>query len=83
MCSSSQERKPGSGTDYSTTGIRLYNVYVWPHLENTMQSWSPWTRKDIEILEKVQRKALKMTTGLKGQTYEQRLLEVNLASEED
>ena len=35
----------------------------------------------IDILENVQRRSsLKITSGLKGQTYEQRLLEVNLTS---
>ena len=48
-----------------------------------VQAWSPWTREDIDTLENVQRRALKMTTGLKGQTCEQRLLEVNLTSLED
>ena len=65
------------------TWIRLYKVDVRPHLEYAVQAWSPWRRENIDKIENVQRKALKMTSGLKGQTYEQRLLVVNLTPLED
>ena len=50
-----------------------------PHLEYAVQAWSPWTQ-DINLLENVQRRALRMTSGLAGQTYEERLIEVGLTS---
>jgi len=65
------------------TFLRLYKQYVRPHLEFASQAWSPWLRKDIEVLEKVQERAVKMIGGLKGHTYEDRLREVGLQSLED
>jgi hypothetical protein len=35
---------------------------------------------DIEMLEKVQEKALKMTTGLRGNTYEEKCKETGLST---
>ena len=34
------------------------------HLEYCMQAWNPWLIKDKEILEKVQKRAISMTSGL-------------------
>ena len=45
-----------------------------------MQAWSPWTQEDINLQENVQRRDLRMTSGLAGQTYEERLIEVGLTS---
>ena len=44
------------------TWIRLYKVYVRPLLEYCVQAWSPWLKSDIELLESVQKRVLKMTT---------------------
>ena len=63
-----------------TTFIRLYQVYVRPHLENAVQSWSPWTVADKEDLEKVQHRAVKMVSNLRGQTYEERLAELEMVT---
>jgi ribonuclease P/MRP protein subunit RPP40 len=48
------------------TFIRLYKQYVRPHLEFAAPSWSPWLTGDIEKLEKVQEKAVKMVAGLRA-----------------
>jgi len=53
-------------------------VYVRPHLEYAVQAWSPWTQEDINLLENVQCRALRMTSGLAGETYEDRLIEIGL-----
>ena len=39
--------------------------------------------KDKEILEKVQKRAISMTSGLSGSTYEEKLREVGLTSLEE
>jgi hypothetical protein len=60
------------------TFLKLYKQYVRPHLEFASPAWSPWLSGDIAVLEKVQEKALKMTSGLKATTYEERCREVGL-----
>ena len=65
------------------TFMRLYKQYVRPHLEFASQAWNPWLQKDIEILEKVQMRAVKMIGGLKGASYQERLAELGLQSLED
>ena len=56
----------------------LYKSHVRPHLEYAVQAWSPHLVEDREVLEKVQRRAVRMVSGLKAKTYEQRLLELDL-----
>ena len=63
--------------------LRLYQIYVRPQLEYAIQAWRPWLSKDIEVLERVQRRAVRMTSGLKGKNYEEKLAEVGLQSLED
>ena len=60
------------------TWIQLYKMYVRPHLEFAVPSWNPWTSRDKEMLEKVQMKALKMCTELKGKTYREKLQETDM-----
>ena len=36
------------------TWVRLYVQYCRPHLEYAVQSWNPWYRADINLLESVQ-----------------------------
>ena len=62
------------------TWIALYKTYVRPHLEYCVQAWNPWLNKDIEVLENVQKRAVRMVSGLKGNTYEEKLKEVGLTS---
>jgi hypothetical protein len=54
--------------------------YVRPHLEFASPAWNPWLVKDIEILEKVQKRAVNMIGGLKSVTYEGKLKELNMQS---
>lgn len=61
------------------TFIKLYKQYVRPHLEYCIQAWSPWLQQDIDILENVQRRAVKAVSGLSG-SYEQRLSSLDLLS---
>ena len=53
--------------------VPLYKAIVRPHLEYCIQAWRPYLRKDIDILEKVQRRTTKFITGQRDLSYDDRL----------
>jgi len=63
--------------------LNLYKQYVRPHLEFAVPAWAPWTQADVQCLEHVQERAVKAISGLKGTTYEEKLVEVGLPSLKD
>ncbi|CAF0732558.1 unnamed protein product [Brachionus calyciflorus] len=58
----------------------LYKALVRPHLEYAISSWSPYSIKDVKELEKVQRRATRLTPQLRGLSSPDRLSKMGLSN---
>ena len=62
--------------------LQIYKVFVRPHLEYAVSAWSPWLKKDIEALEKIQHRATRRISDIRG-TYPERLEQLDLTTLEE
>ena len=60
------------------TFLKLYMVYVRPHLEYAVAAWRPWLQSDKQMLEKVQKRAVSMVSNFRARKYEDKLLEAGM-----
>ena len=60
--------------------VPLYKAIARSHLEYCIQAWSPYLRKDTEMLEKIQSRAIKLIPELRNLRYEERLKECGLTT---
>ena len=60
--------------------VFLYKTYVRPHLEYCVQLWSPYYVRDIDNLERVQRRATKLVNEFTKLSYENRLKKLGIYS---
>ena len=58
----------------------LFSSLVRPHLEYGNVIWAPWYKKDIILIENVQRRATKLVSNIRNYSYVDRLKKLNLPS---
>ena len=63
--------------------LKIYKLYIRPKLEYAQSVWNPYYAKDIELIERVQRRITRLPHGLKDIPYEDRLKTLNITTLRD
>ena len=58
-------------------------MYIRPHVEFATPAWSPWLDKDKQVIEDVQKRFVRMVSGLRSTSYEDKLKELGILSLEN
>ena len=53
--------------------LKLYKSLVRHHLDYACQAWNPHSQKDIDVIERVQRRATRMISECRGLEYPERM----------
>ena len=87
MCSCCPEGQPypvcikrGVGSREKEGVVPLCSTLMRPHVEYCVQDWGTQRKKDVELLEQVQRRTTKMIEGLDHFSYEERLRQLSFLS---
>ena len=60
--------------------VPLYKTFVRPRLEFGVAAWCPWTETDIQCLENVQRRLVRLLSDATGASYEEKLNDAGLTT---
>ena len=60
--------------------LPLYKSLIRSYLEHAVEFWSPHLRRDIDKIEKIQRRATKMIPEIRNHIYQQRIQDLDLIS---
>lgn len=63
--------------------VKIYKVYILPHLEYACVVWNPSNKMDIAMIESIQRRFTRIIEGTSGLSYEERLIALELPTLED
>jgi len=67
----------------SHTLLNIYKAFIRPLLETAATTWNPFKRGDVDALEKVQKRSLRMMSDIGSLSYEEKLKKLNLQSLEN
>ena len=60
--------------------VPLYKTFVRPRLEHAVAAWNPWLEADINSMEKIQERLIKMLSDVRGETYADKLKDAGLTT---